>query len=44
MEKQITDLTVSKETLQEVLDYLQTRPYSEVYIIISKLLKEVNNG
>jgi len=43
MEKQITDLTVSKETLQEVLDYLQTRPYSEVYIIISKLLKEVNN-
>jgi len=34
---------VGVEVLQEVVNYLQTRPYNEVYVLISKLIKEVNN-
>lgn len=38
------ELGVSQEVLQEILDYLQTRPYNEVYQLIGKLLKEVNDN
>jgi len=34
---------VSLEVLQEVINYLQGKPYLEVYQLINKIIKEVNN-
>lgn len=35
---------ISLELLQEILDYLQVRPYNEVYPLIHKILKELENN
>jgi len=35
---------VSQEVLQEIVNYLQGKPYLEVYQLINKIIKEVNNG
>lgn len=34
---------VSMELLQEILDFLQTKPYHQVHNLINKILEEVNN-
>lgn len=33
--------TISEETINQVLAYLGTRPYTEVYKVVQKLLTEV---
>ena len=37
-------MVVDLSLLQEILDYLQTRPYNEVHVIIGKLLNQVNDN
>jgi len=34
---------ISLELLQEILDYLQRRPYNEVFPLIHKILEEINS-
>ena len=34
------EIGVSQELLQEILDYLQQRPFHEVHVLIRKLLEE----
>lgn len=38
------EMVVDLSLLQEILDYLQTRPYAEVHVIIGKLLNQVNDN
>jgi len=33
---------LTKETVQEILNHLQARPYAEVYQLIAKIVKEAN--
>ncbi len=33
-------ITLPKELAQTIINYLQTRPYSEVYVLIGKILEE----
>lgn len=40
MKKQ--EVKVSLEVLQELIDYLQVKPYNEVSQLISKIIQEVN--
>ena len=40
MEKQ--EVKVSLEVLQELIDYLQIKPYNEVSQLIHKIIQEVN--
>ena len=37
------EVGISLELLQKVVDYLQERPFHEVHVLITELLKEVNN-
>ena len=37
-------IEVSQETLQQIINYLQERPYHEVYKLIEIILKEVNDN
>lgn len=40
MKKQ--EVTIDLQVLQEVIDYLQLKPYNEVSQLISKIIQEVN--
>lgn len=40
MKKQ--EVTIDLQLLQEVIDYLQLKPYNEVSNLIHKILQEVN--
>lgn len=33
---------LEKETIQMIINYLQTKPYVEVYQLISKIITEAN--
>jgi len=40
MKKQ--EVTIDLQVLQEVIDYLQQKPYNEVSQLINKIIQEVN--
>jgi len=35
-------LQLTQELIQSIVNYLQTKPYNEVYVLISEIMKQAN--